>query len=58
MDPFDWSNKLYGFYMAAEVDIDGARDVSIYMCHGNYPNNSKLALYKPLLHCNKHFKQL
>ena len=56
--PYDWSNKFYGFYMAAEVDIDSGRDVSIYMCCGNYPDKSKLALYNPLLRCNKHFKQL
>ena len=49
--PFDWSSKFYGFYMAAEVDIDG---VNVYTRRGNYPDKSKLVLYKPLLHCNNH----
>ena len=26
--PYDWSNKFYGFYMAAVVDIDSRRGVS------------------------------
>ena len=42
--------------MAAEADIDSGRDVSIYTRRGNYldksSDKSKLALYKPLLHCN------
>ena len=44
--------------MAAEVNINSGHDVSIYTRRGNYPDNSKLVLYKPLLHCNKYFKQL
>ena len=28
------------------------------MRHRNKPNNSKLAVYKPLLYCNSHLKQL
>ena len=44
--------------MATVVGIGSGRDVSIYMRHGNKPNKSKLALYKPLLHCNSHLKQL
>ena len=48
----DWSNKFHGFYMAAVVDIDSGREVSFYMRRGNQLNKSKLALYKPLLHCN------
>ena len=43
------------FIMAAEVNIDSEHDVSIYTCHRNYPDKSKLAVYKPLLH---YFKQL
>ena len=26
--------------------------------HRNQPNMSKLAMYKPLLYCNRHLKQL
>ena len=26
--PYDWSNKFYGFYMAAVVDISSGHDVS------------------------------
>ena len=55
--PYDWSNKFYGFSLAAIVDIVSGRDVRIYTCRGNYPNKSKLSLYKPLFHCNQHFKQ-
>ena len=40
--------------MAAVVGIVSGHDVSIHTRHGNYPNESKLALYKPLLHCNSH----
>ena len=31
----DSSNKFYDFYMAAVVDIDSGRDVSIYTRRGN-----------------------
>ena len=44
--------------MVAVVDIDGRRDVSFYTRRENYPYKSKLALYKPLLYCNNHLKQL
>ena len=44
--------------MAAAVGIISAHDISIHTCSGNYPNKSKLVLYKPLLHCNSHLKQL
>ena len=30
IDPYDWLNKFYGFYMAAVVDIVSGRDVSIH----------------------------
>ena len=42
--PYDWSNKFYGFPLAAVVDIVSGCDVSIYMCRRNYPNKSKLTL--------------
>ena len=36
IDPYDWLNKSYGFYMAAVVGIDsGSSDVSIYTRSGN-----------------------
>ena len=51
--------------MAAVVDIVSGRDASIrgrdasiHVRHGNYPNKSNLALYKPLLHYNNCLKQL
>ena len=44
--------------MAAVVGVGSGRDVSMYTRRGNWPNKSKLALYKPLLHCNSHLKQL
>ena len=45
-------------YMAAVVDIVSECDIRIHMLCGNLPNKSKLALYKLLLHCNNHLKQL
>ena len=44
--------------MAAVVGISSERDVSIDMRRGNLPNKSKLVLYKQLLSCNSHLKQL
>ena len=38
--------------MAVVVGISSGRDVNIYTRHGNQPNKGKLALYKPLIHCN------
>ena len=38
--------------MAVVVGISSGRDVGIYTRRGNKPNKSKLALYKPLIHCN------
>ena len=35
IDPYDWSNTFYGFYIAAVVDIDSGRDVSIHKRRGN-----------------------
>ena len=35
IDPYDWLNKLYGYYMAAAVGIISGRDVSIHMRHVN-----------------------
>ena len=31
IDPYDWLNKFYGFYMVAVVSIVSGRDVSIHM---------------------------
>ena len=44
--------------MAVVVGISSGRDVSIYTRRVNFPNKSKLALYKPLIHCNSRLKQL
>ena len=43
--------------MAVVVGIGSGHNINIYMRRGNYPNKSKLVLYKPLLHCNSHLKQ-
>ena len=40
--------------MAAVVGINSGHSVSFYTQCGNQPGKSKLALYKPLLHCNNH----
>ena len=58
IDPYDWLNTFYGFYMAAVVNIFSGHGISIHMRCGNYSNKSKLVLYKPFLHCNNHLKQL
>ena len=55
--PYDWLNKFYSFYMAAAVISSGC-GLRIEECCGNQPNKSKPALYKPLIHCNSHYKQL
>ena len=44
--------------MAGVVGIVSGHDVSIYTRRGNWPNKSKLVLYKPLLHYNSRLKQL
>ena len=56
--PYDWLNKVYGFYKAAAVSIISGHGVSIHMHCRNQPNKSKLSLYKSLLHCNNRLKQL
>ena len=35
IDPYDWLNKFYGFYMAAVVGIGSGYDISIYRRRGN-----------------------
>ena len=54
--PYHWSSKLCCFYMAAVVGIINGHGLSIHMHHGNQLNKDKLALYKPLLHCNNHLQ--
>ena len=55
---YDWLNKFYNFYMTAIVSIISRCGLTIEACHSNQPNKSKLTLCKPLLHCNRHLKQL
>ena len=35
IDPYDWLNKFYGFYMAVLVGIVSRHGLSIHTCHGN-----------------------
>ena len=35
IDPYDWLNKFYGFYVAAVVGIDSGCDISIYTRNGS-----------------------
>ena len=44
--------------MAAVVIIGSGRGLRIEAHCGNEPNKSKLALHKPLYHCNSRWKQL
>ena len=53
--PYNWSNKGYGFYMAAVVVISGGHGLRIEVCHSN---QSKLSLYSHYFHFNVPFKQL
>ena len=53
--PYDWLNKFYNFYVATLVGVVG---LSINACHGNQPNKSKLALFKPSMHFKQSFKVL
>ena len=43
-----------GYVVYTIYDIVSGRDVSIHTRRGNWPIKGKLALYKPLLHCNNH----
>ena len=56
IDPYDWLNKFYGFYMTAVFGIASGRGIGIHTRRGNQPNKSKLAMYKLLLHCKIHLK--
>ena len=44
--------------MGAVVNIASVHGLSIHTHNGKWPNKSKLVLYKALLHCNNHLKQL
>ena len=50
--PYDWLNNFYSFYMATAVIIGSRGGLKIEARCVNYPNKSKPALYKPLIHCN------
>ena len=54
IDPYDWLNKFYSFYMAAIVSIISRHGLTTKVHCRNQPNKSKLAL----LHFNNHLKQL
>ena len=55
IDLYDWLNKIYGFCMAAVVGIVSGRGLSF---HTPLAKKCGLMLYKPLLHCNSHLKQV
>ena len=44
--------------MAALVGIVSGHDLSIHTHRQKLATEGKLVLYKPLLHCNNHLKQL
>ena len=44
--------QFYSFYMAAVVYINDECGLDIDTRYGNQPNNSKLEIHKPLIHCN------
>ena len=56
MDPYDWLNKFYRFYVAAVVSIVSRCDLSIDVHHEKQPNKHKLALYKPSIYLNSNLK--
>ena len=49
-------NKFYSCYVTIVVGIDNCHSLAIDMHHGNYPNESKLALYKVLIQFNNSLK--
>ena len=50
MDPYDWLNKFYRFYLVAVVSIISRCGLRIDVHCRNQCNKSKLALYKLLIH--------
>ena len=40
MDPYDWINKFYNFYMAAIASIISRHGLAIEVCCGNQPNKT------------------
>ena len=50
--PYDWLNKIYSFYVAAVVGIVSRCGLIIEAYCRNQLNKSKLAMCKPLIHCN------
>ena len=57
MDPYDWLNKFYSFYVAAIVGIISRHGLRIEAHHRNQSSKSKLSLYKSILHFYSHLKQ-
>ena len=49
VNPIDWLNKFYNFYMAAVVRILSTHSLRIEANYRNEPSKAKLALCKPLL---------
>ena len=43
MDPYDWLNKLYSFYIAAVVSMISGRGISMDEHRRNQPNKSYVA---------------
>ena len=60
MDPYDWLNMFYSFYVIAVVGVISRDGLSIDAHHENQPNKKayKLALYKPSVHFNSSLKWL
>ena len=54
MDPYDWLNKSYKFYMAAVVSVISRRGLRIEAYHRNQQNKHKVALFKPLFYFKSH----
>ena len=47
IDPYDWLNKLYSFYIAVRVGVVSRHGLTIEACPRNHPDESKLGLCKP-----------
>ena len=58
LNPYDWLNKLYRFYVVALVSIISRHGLTIEAHCWNQCNKNKLSLCKPWIHFNGHVKQL
>ena len=52
MNPYEWLNNFYSFYMAAVVSVVSKHGVGIDACHRNQYSKINLVLCKQSIHFN------